>query len=592
MKLLFVLILFAFENFNQGFESEIQLRADQNKYILNKQISLLIDPERKLKLRDVLEDSIQKMFVPITGEAVNLGYRQDFIWIKFRIKNLTKSRQWMLTLDSPFLDKSILFVPSANGKFIKEKAGLSFPKRNANKESRLIVYQLSLNENETKTYLLRIQSEKAIQFNIELWSSKIFYENEQNDYLFLGMIYGAIVIMAFYNFFLFISVSDRSYLYYSLYVTAFLFYQLISDGIFFQYFSASLPDFNLLLPNLSTSILTFFGILFFREFLKMSKSSGMIYHLTNWFMILSAAISILIVILQISNSILTVPLGILFIIFALLTAWISFKSGNENARFLIIASAVLLAGILIKTLSNFALLEYSLISGYGMQTGIIIQMVILSFALGERINSIKKDEEKKRALIRSQIANDLHDEIGSNLSSIMISSQLIKKNPNLSPLEVNILDEIISVSKNSADDIRDIIWFVNPQHDSGDDLLLKMKSTASKFLFDIKYKFETSAEISSNLDIWTRRNIFLIYKEILNNICKHSQAKDVAIKMTEDSGTLILKVSDDGVGFNLTNNFDGDGLRSIQKRAEQIRAKVEIISEPNKGTEIVLAIPL
>jgi signal transduction histidine kinase len=300
---------------------------------------------------------------------------------------------------------------------------------------------------------------------------------------------------------------------------------------------------------------------------------------------------LLIIILQVSSSIFTAPLGAIYILFSFGTGIYCFKKGNKNAAFFLVAASFFLVGILFRVLSVFAFINESFLSEYGMQIGILIEMTILSFALGDRINSIKREEEIEKALIRSRIASDLHDEIGSNLSSISVSSQIVKKSEHLNSEEKNMLEEIIVTARESADSIRDIIWFINPDHDNQKDLILRMSDTAAKLLNGIDYSFIMNKTEKINIkDLKIRKNLFLIYKEILNNIVKHSKAKKVRIYLEEKSKYLQLKVIDDGVGFDETQIVLGDGIKNLKQRTETINGLLEIKSKPSNGTTITLAV--
>jgi signal transduction histidine kinase len=243
--------------------------------------------------------------------------------------------------------------------------------------------------------------------------------------------------------------------------------------------------------------------------------------------------------------------------------------------------------MLSRAIKNFGMIDATLITDYGLPYGMLIEMAIFSFALGNRINEIKRSEENEKALIRSRIASDLHDEIGSNLSSISVSSQMLAKSRNLAEKEKQLLEDITLTSKESVESIRDIIWFINPTNDSPVDIIQKMKETASKMLNGIEHRFICNdCKILEERDLGFRRNLFLIYKEILNNIVKHSQAKNVSINIFEKSKQIILEVEDDGIGFDNTKiSGNGLGLKNIIRRAESLGGNASVVTLHGQGTK-------
>lgn len=585
---LFLYCIFIPHNFAQ---KQLILRDGINSYSVNSFIYTLFDSTKLLTIKEISSNYVSSEFKILSKEQTNLGYRSEAIWLRFTIRNESKKTNWLLSLNSSGIDKAILFTPLNNGRFKKDKAGLIFPREARENNSRFIVFQTNINPQETKTYYIRIESEKPIQLNLETWQPNMFFEKGQNEYIILGLFYGGLVMMAIYNLFLFFSIKDISYFLFSLFVSSVLYYQGNVDGIYIQYFTPDNPQYNLISANISAASVSFFGLLFVKEFLQLNKYSKFLNRLCL-ILIYSIGLDVLmIIILQVSSSIFTSPIGAIYIIFSFVAGVYCFKKGNKNAVFFLLASFFFLAGILFRVLNVFAIINESFLSEYGMQIGILIEMTILSFALGDRINSIKREEDLEKALIRSRIASDLHDEIGSNLSSISVSSQIIKKSAHLNSDEKNMLEEIILTARESADSIRDIIWFINPDHDNQEDLILKMRDTAAKMLNGIDYSFIMDKAGKINIkDLKIRKNLFLIYKEILNNIVKHSKATKVIISLEEKSNYIYLSIMDDGIGFDETEVVLGDGIKNLKQRAKAINGLLEIKSKPSFDTTITLTV--
>ena len=201
----------------------------------------------------------------------------------------------------------------------------------------------------------------------------------------------------------------------------------------------------------------------------------------------------------------------------------------------------------------------------------------------------RKEAEKEQ--MRSRIASDLHDEIGSNLSSIALIGQVLLEKVKVSQRMKERLQEIPRIARLTAESMRDIVWFINPENDDWDKFLAKMRETANMMLEIQDFTFNVpEGGITLETDLNFRRNLYLIYKECLQNIIKHSRAQKVEIELRQKDNSLILRVGDDGVGFDTGREYSGNGLKNLRRRAADIGGKLEIISEIGKGTTVTLVV--
>ena len=202
-------------------------------------------------------------------------------------------------------------------------------------------------------------------------------------------------------------------------------------------------------------------------------------------------------------------------------------------------------------------------------------------------------KEKEKEQIRSRIASDLHDEIGSNLSSIALISQIIEEKSRLQKSMKLRLQETQRIALLTAESMRDIVWFINPTNDDMDKLVVKMRATANLLLEEKDFTFKTPRKgITFQGDLNFRRNLFLIFKESLQNIIRHADATKIEIIFDQMDNLFIMHIRDNGNGFNVQKTYSGNGLKNFRSRAQEMEAKFEIISEKGKGTEIVLAMKI
>jgi ligand-binding sensor domain-containing protein/two-component sensor histidine kinase len=196
--------------------------------------------------------------------------------------------------------------------------------------------------------------------------------------------------------------------------------------------------------------------------------------------------------------------------------------------------------------------------------------------------------------VRTGIASDLHDDIGSNLSVIAGLSDGLLRADRATPVTNEQLSLIAAISQRSLEAMSDIVWAVNPKKDHLHDLTRRMRLFADEAFFghDIELQFSADAASDARIGAETRRAVFLIFKEAVNNIVRHSGCSMANTRLKLDHKTLVLEVSDDGKGFDPEQARAGEGLASMKRRAAKIDAGLEVISNSGHGTTVRLRAPL
>ena len=191
--------------------------------------------------------------------------------------------------------------------------------------------------------------------------------------------------------------------------------------------------------------------------------------------------------------------------------------------------------------------------------------------------------------LRLRIADDLHDEIGSELSGIALESDLIARQLQRATPQHLRLTNVGRSIRAAADNLRDVVWVVNPELDTVQDLVARMRAIAAKMLASHQVTFESSTNPSwSSLDLEVKRHVLMMFKEILNNILRHASATHVHITLNFKENHLHLSVKDDGVGFTPSSQFTGRGLAALRSRAAAIGGKLTFESKPGSGTHVCL----
>jgi ligand-binding sensor domain-containing protein len=191
--------------------------------------------------------------------------------------------------------------------------------------------------------------------------------------------------------------------------------------------------------------------------------------------------------------------------------------------------------------------------------------------------------------LRSRIARDLHDEIGSNLSSIAMASDLLGRHTEFGEKERGKLAEISSVALGTVKNMKDIVWLIKPGNDSIDDLFLRMKDAAATLLERYRYDLRfPNGPVGRKVDLEWRQHVYLIFKEALTNIAKHARAGTVSIVVAVEGDNLAITIEDDGKGFDSASTTIGTGLKNMQERANILKAQFTVEAPPSGGTRITL----
>lgn len=200
---------------------------------------------------------------------------------------------------------------------------------------------------------------------------------------------------------------------------------------------------------------------------------------------------------------------------------------------------------------------------------------------------------KKVYALRNRLSRDLHDDIGSTLSSIIILSRSVQNNEADNHVERanKTLEKINERSTRLMQNIKDIIWNINPTNDTLEELLFRMREYASSMLEAKKIDYQINFPNDIQKIIFTgetKNNLYLIFKEAVNNLVKYSRATKVHLQLMIDKKTIYLKIEDNGIGFNINELRHRGGLINMQQRADELNAKLNIESVIGHGTIVEL----
>lgn len=251
----------------------------------------------------------------------------------------------------------------------------------------------------------------------------------------------------------------------------------------------------------------------------------------------------------------------------------------------------------IKLLQQAAIInEQKLTQDKFLLAGGVLILLLAGAVTAWLLNRARVQRLRESLQLRNKIAADLHDEIGSTLSSISLLSgltekQMIANNPQKAE---QLIHKISQDSRQMLESMDDIVWTINPRNDSMSTLLTRLREYAKPLAEskDIKLNFAVSPEAeNSTLTLSVRQNVYLIVKEAINNLFKYAQATEAEIRFGKKGKDLEVTVKDNGVGFDTNGMSHRNGLKNMHERAESIGAKLDIDSNLENGTVLSLLIP-
>lgn len=194
--------------------------------------------------------------------------------------------------------------------------------------------------------------------------------------------------------------------------------------------------------------------------------------------------------------------------------------------------------------------------------------------------------------VKLRIAGDLHDEVGSGLSGIALTGDILQRQLAKGEVKAELIQRITKNSRVLASSLDAIVWLIDSKKETIGDLISKSLITAKDLLHDIELVVLDSineTDQKKNLASSQRRNLFLLLKEALNNIAKHSKAEKVTLEFLKEDTLFIIKIKDNGMGFDATSSKTGRGLGTMKNRAKELGTELILNSSHEEGTEIIVS---
>lgn len=440
---LFFRIFLSLLFFQQAIASDvIELRPENNQYTASYQfIDILQDTSRRFSIADVSSPDFAERFKPNTEQLPRNIHTKSAYWIRYRVKNSADpSTKWLQEFYDSSIQKIFFYLPDSNGRYTEYVVGNEFSFDKKKLPHKNFVFFLPDFAGKEITYYARIESDHLNFMLSVIRSYERFSYYSLNEYYFLGIFYGLILMMAIYNFFIFFTTRDWTYLWYVLYVVSNALYSMSLDGTGFQYIWADLPEINPFVSSITLFLMVMFMLLYTETFLSLRTLAPAFYKILNFIIIFR-------IILFVAEFSLVPDLkNTMFfdgapLIFSYIAAILALRKGFVPARYFVVGVTLLFIGFIVSNLTVNSIFGISvpnnIFTVYCFNYGTVIQMMFLSFALADRIRVMKKEKDEAQFEIirqlrenqefKDNVNKELEQKVAERTGEVMHQKEEIEK---------------------------------------------------------------------------------------------------------------------------------------------------------------------
>ena len=369
----------------------------QGSYPLSRIFSYLDDADASMTLEQILQPDMQARFAPISAAAssTNFGASRSAIWLRVQLlADDIAPHRWLLEVANPALDRMDLYVSNGRGGFDHQVGGDSLPFRARPVAHRSHVKAVDLLAGQITTLYLRVWSLGTVSAPTTLWQPQALWANDQQTYSVFALYFGLLGGLLLYNLLLFLSVRERAYLIYVAFVAAIGLSQGANSGLAAQFLWPDSVWWSNNAINTTNALSGTFGMLFVRSFLASRVTMPVLDRWMRLLVLLWAASVVAALVLPYRAAIWTVTtLALVGVATVLLAGALAVLRRHPGAQYFALAWGALLLGVLVLTLHNNGFLPSNLFTSNALLIGSALEMVLLSFALADRINTERREKQ-------------------------------------------------------------------------------------------------------------------------------------------------------------------------------------------------------
>lgn len=363
---------------------------------IGKQTYFLEDSTLKLSIDDVISENLEDKFEVNLQETINFSSTSSAYWLKFKVTKTTPS-DFYLNVGSAYIDSISLYEFDAKNKLISTRhTGDDLPFSSREIDVANYLFALNFDVDSTRTFYLRVKSDQPLFFTLRVGTLPNFVAYEHDLDFIQGIYFGFMLLIFLYNLFLYFSTKERIYLYYIAYVFSITWFMASVFGYFFEYFWPNTPIINQLVV-VSSGLTMITATLFTQKFLNTKKTDSIMHKGSMIFLGIGFLVCALVIFGFKIEGLMLAQGGLLIMAAYFLILGIRFRlKGYHPAKYYLLAWGALIIGICFAILES---LNLTFVMTYlnAMQIGSAMEVLLLSFALGDRINLYKKQKEEAQS---------------------------------------------------------------------------------------------------------------------------------------------------------------------------------------------------
>lgn len=358
---------------------------------LSGHVEYQIDQLGQYQVDNILTDS---HWLAPRKETLSFGYSSSVYWLRFQLTNQSaEDASRLLEIAYPVLDDLQIYIyDDSNLLAEKYHLGDKLPFAQREVDHRNFLVPVEIDANRSQTWIMRIETSSAVQIPMSVWPERDFFIEDQSTLIGMGVYYGIMLIMVLYNLVVYFSVRERSYLYYVFYVASMAIFLASLQGLSFQYVWPLATSWNDSAIIVMLSGVVFFGGLFARVFLGLEEGHKYLYNVFGFMVLVSACIFVAVHFAPYYVLIKTlIVLAFAVICLVTYTGILRWVQGYSAARLFTIAWSSILLGGAILAFNKFNIIPRNNFTENAVQIGSAIEVILLSFALADRLNQEKTD---------------------------------------------------------------------------------------------------------------------------------------------------------------------------------------------------------
>lgn len=414
-------------------------------------LSFYVDPTNRLTFIDITSVEFSNRFETHPGYQ-NVDFKTNAsYWIRMPVQHTSATRKvWLLEFYDQTIDHIEAFIPENDGGYRIVKMGDQHAFSDRLFLHKNFEIQLDMDRDTVMVYYFKVRSHEFADLRIALRSVNRFVYYALNEYFLFGTFYGMIVIISLYNFLVYIAIREIKNIFYVCYILSVAGYAMSLDGIGFQYLWPNRPEWNNYAVGVFLYLLILWALIFTRKFLSTKANAPLLDKALKWMIIIRTLVFG--VELFFFPQFLTyrnleiIPLSLIF--YTAITVW---RGGYKPARFFVIAYGILFTGFFLRMMVYFNVLPFTTVSHYSLHFSFVLEMLFLTFALGDRIRILKdmRDRALRRIIHQHELNMQLKDKVNRELEEKVSERtlELDKKNRELEESNQKLVEQADKINK-------------------------------------------------------------------------------------------------------------------------------------------------